>query len=191
MVGIDAEVSEEHRLAAGMAAAAMRLDGDKHSVDAGEASRVVVLDHPALFGCAVGIENAQVDGVRLVRSPPAPRLEGTSRPAAPAAGRGRKRRRSAICLWCRRPARRAFAYPPSWPHRRPPRCRGCAIPSVRGCPDRDRGFAALAPAPDPSAQCRPSAQVIRTVCHDQGPVEAITPRRTPPKGRPAWILGSC
>ena len=75
MVGLNAEVGEEQGLAAGMWAAAIRLDGDKHGVDLGQGLGVIGFQDPALLVSVVLIEDAEIHGVVAIRSSAPPGLE--------------------------------------------------------------------------------------------------------------------
>ena len=77
MVGVDFQIGEQKRFTAGLMTAAIGLDRYKYRVDLRECFGVITLQNPALLCAIVLVENAQVDGLLAIRTPPAPRLEST------------------------------------------------------------------------------------------------------------------
>jgi hypothetical protein len=68
---------KEDWLAAGLPAAAGRLDGDENTVNLGQRLWVVKLEHPALVGRAVQIQDSERKRLVKIRRQPAPGLKRT------------------------------------------------------------------------------------------------------------------
>jgi hypothetical protein len=75
MVGVDFQIGEQKRFAAGLMTAAIGLYRYKYGVDLCQCFRVITLQNPALFRGVVLVENTQVDSLLPVWTSPAPRLE--------------------------------------------------------------------------------------------------------------------
>src|ERR1700730_5350367 len=78
MIGLHTQVCKQELFTAGFPAAALRLHGDKNGINLIKGLRIIELENPALVGCGVNVENAQVHGLGYIWPTPPPRLKGAS-----------------------------------------------------------------------------------------------------------------